>query len=54
MNDAHNGVNSNDGVDGDPSEPLCIADLGDAVEETKQWSWYPWVFDNYLQLGWEG
>lgn len=31
---------------------LEITDLGDARVETRQWSAYPIVFDNFGQYGW--
>ena len=52
MNERNNEVSSQEGPD-DLSESICV-DLGDAVTETKQWSWDPWVIDNYMQFGWNG
>jgi hypothetical protein len=51
MNDLNSDVSSQERVD-DLSESICV-DLGDAVAETKQWSWDPWVIDNLAHLGWE-
>lgn len=51
MKNVHSDVGSVEQVgDGDA---LGIVDLGDAVTETKEWFWIPFVEDNLLLLGYD-